>query len=123
MRCVELIINTTTTTTRSSSHLTEPRSLLSKQGSLSNTPRIHTTKGNSSAVMIPPVQFRHGHHVTNLGVFVGLGTEEGLTVGHGNGVFGSGFKALEFAQIGLGVDESSSCFVFLYFVLHKNIDM
>ena len=55
------------------------------------------------------MQFTHSHHIANLTVFVGLGTEEGLAVGHGYGVFGSSFKALEFAEVGLGVDESSSC--------------
>jgi hypothetical protein len=59
--------------------------------------------------MVPPVQFRHGHHITNFAILIGLGTKEWLAIGHGNGIFGTRGKALEFAQVGLGVDESSSC--------------
>lgn len=78
-------------------HLAKPRPLLTEQGSLGNTSRIHTTKRNTRTIMISPMQFTYSHHITNLTVFVGFGTEEWLTVGHGNGIFGTCFEALEFA--------------------------
>jgi hypothetical protein len=97
-------------------HLTKPRPLLTEQGSLGNTPRIHTTKGDAGAIVISPMQFRHGHHIANLAIFVGLGAEEGFPVGHGDGIFGTGGKALEVAQVGLGVDESSSFILFISWI-------
>jgi hypothetical protein len=59
--------------------------------------------------VVSPVKLRYGHHVANLGVFVCLGTKEGLSVGHGDGFFGSLGKSLEVAEISSGVDKSSTC--------------
>jgi hypothetical protein len=76
-------------------YLTEPRPLLSEQRSLGNTPGIHAAKGNSGTVVVSPMQFAHGHHVANLTVLVGLCSEEGLSVSHGDGLLGSLFESRE----------------------------
>mmetsp|Transcript_17029 Transcript_17029/g.42548 ORF Transcript_17029/g.42548 Transcript_17029/m.42548 type:complete len:229 (-) Transcript_17029:377-1063(-) len=58
--------------------------------------------------MVSSVQFTDGHHVADLGILVGLGTKEGLSVNHGDGVGTSRLETLQISKIRSGVDKSSS---------------
>ncbi len=68
-----------------SSHLTEPGALFSEELGLGDASGVHTGEGNSGGLVVSSVQFGDGHHVANLAILVGLGSEEWLSVGHGNG--------------------------------------
>ena len=94
---------------RRRTYLAEPGPLLPEKRRLGDATRIHAAERYAGAIVIPPMQFRHRHHVAYLRVLVGLRSEERLAVGHGHGFLGAELEALEVAEIGLGVDESTAC--------------
>ena len=89
-------------------HLAEPGPLLPEQGSFGNAAGVHAAERDAGAVVVSSVQLGNGHHVTNLGVFVGLSAEEGLAIRHSNGLLRALLKALQFSEIGPGVDETAA---------------
>ena len=94
---------------RRRTYLAEPGPLLPEKRRLGDATRIHAAERYAGAIVIPPMQFRHRHHVAYLRVLVGLRSEERLAVGHGHGFLGAELEALEVAEVGLGVDESTAC--------------
>lgn len=60
--------------------------------------------------MISPMQLRDRHHVANFGIFVSLGPKEGLAIGHADGLLCSLLETLKISEVGLRVDESTTCF-------------
>ena len=90
-------------------YLAEPGPLLPKQGSLRNAAGVHGAEGNAGTIVISSMQFRYSHHVANFGILVCLGTEEGLTVCHGDGVFHTFFESFHISKVCLGVDKSATC--------------
>mmetsp|Transcript_7369 Transcript_7369/g.15656 ORF Transcript_7369/g.15656 Transcript_7369/m.15656 type:complete len:457 (-) Transcript_7369:123-1493(-) len=88
--------------------LAEPLPLLPEQSGLSDAPGVHGREDDAGGLVIPAVQLADGHHVADLGVLVRLGPEEGLAVGHGDGIASALLESLELAEVGLGVDEAAS---------------
>mmetsp|Transcript_85181 Transcript_85181/g.227711 ORF Transcript_85181/g.227711 Transcript_85181/m.227711 type:complete len:396 (-) Transcript_85181:263-1450(-) len=95
--------------------LHEPRERLAKPGTffaeesgLSDTARVHGGKHDTGIFVVKTVKLGHGHHIAYFGIFVSLGTKEWLAIRHGNRLLGAFLKSLEFTQISLWVDETST---------------
>ena len=76
----------------------EPAALFSEEPRLRDAARIQGGERNPRLVVEAAVHLLDRHHVAHLRIFVGLGAEEGLAVGHLR--TRSGLEAGQVAQIG-----------------------
>mmetsp|Transcript_14750 Transcript_14750/g.25557 ORF Transcript_14750/g.25557 Transcript_14750/m.25557 type:complete len:316 (-) Transcript_14750:183-1130(-) len=86
----------------------EPGSFFTKERGFSNAPWIHAAEGNSSQLVILGMKIVGRHHQAQLGIFVGLGTNETISISHGDRLFESSLESLEVVQICNGIDTATS---------------